>query len=396
MMRAAYVCADPGVPVFGRKGASIHVQEVVRTLNRRGIVVTLIAPSLGGERPAGLEAVKVRRLPDLPPGDAGARERGLLAANHDLHVALAEEGPFDLIYERHSLWSFAAMEYARDVAAPGVLEVNAPLIEEQAKHRSLIDRAAAERAAGRAFGAATAIVAVSNEVAKSLERQCMVARCRVTVIPNGVNPQRFHVGVMPALPAAPGSFTVGFLGTLKPWHGLPVLADAVTALHRSAPKVRLLIVGDGPERASLETDLAARGLRDAARFTGSVAPEEVPGLLASMDVGVAPYREGDFYFSPLKVYEYMAAGLPVVASGIGQLSTLIRDGSTGILCPPGDVRALAAALDRLRTDPALRRRLGAAAREYVVRHHTWDAVVGRMLQLAGLGASQGLGAMVGG
>src|SRR5262249_53202779 len=83
----------------------------------------------------------------------------------------------------------------------------------------------------------------------------------------------------------------------------------------------LLIVGDGPERPRLEADLCARGLRELTQFTGSVDSDEVPGLLASMEVAVAPYPKlASFYFSPLKVYEYMAAGLPIVASRIGQLA----------------------------------------------------------------------------
>ena len=129
--------------------------------------------------------------------------------------------------------------------------------------------------------------------------------------------------------------------------------------------------------------VAARGLREAALFTGAVAPHQVPGLLASMDVAVAPYPKlANFYFSPLKVYEYMAAGLPVVASRIGQLTQVLRHEETGLLCPPGDAAALAAALERLRCDPALRKRLGAAARATALKKHTWDAVARRILSLA--------------
>jgi len=102
-----------------------------------------------------------------------------------------------------------------------------------------------------------------------------------------------------------------------------------------------------------------------------------------MDVGVAPYpQKSEFYFSPLKVYEYMAAGLAVVASRIGQLSELIEDGTNGLLCPPGDALALAAAIDRLRRDPELRLSLGNAARRAVLREHTWEAVVRQVIDLA--------------
>jgi glycosyltransferase involved in cell wall biosynthesis len=104
-----------------------------------------------------------------------------------------------------------------------------------------------------------------------------------------------------------------------------------------------------------------------------------------MDAAVAPYPDlTPFYFSPLKVFEYMAAGLPVVASRVGQLSSLIEDGWNGLLCPPGDPAALAASLDRLRQDPALRARLGQTARTAVLAHNSWDSVAQRSLSLAGL------------
>ncbi len=380
-MRIAYVCADPGVPVFGCKGASVHVQEVIRALVRRGMHVELFATRIGGEVPSGLEEVPIHMLPPIPRGDRVARERAALAANEGLWAALERAGPFDLIYERYSLWSFAGMEHARSVGVPGLLEVNAPLIEEHSLHRGLVHRAEAEQVAARVFGAATALLAVSDGVAAYLERH-PAARGRVHVVPNGVDPDRFHPGLAPAYPKPPGVFTVGFVGTLKPWHGLDILIQAFDLLHRRYPATRLLIVGGGPEQGRLMARLAARGLREAACLTGMVAPDEVPGWLASMDVAVAPYPNLErFYFSPLKVYEYMAAGVPVVASRIGQLADLIENGVNGILCPPGDPAALAIALEWLRWDADLRARLGPAGRCTVLRNHTWDAVVRRILAL---------------
>jgi glycosyltransferase involved in cell wall biosynthesis len=276
------------------------------------------------------------------------------------------------------------MEYAREAQIPGLLEVNAPLIEEQAEYRGLTDRVAAERVAERVFKAASALIAVSEEVAAYLKRY-PATRDRVRVVPNGVNPRRFPQGAPASHARAPGAFTVGFVGTLKPWHGLSTLVKAFARLRRSASEARLLIVGDGPERPALEAALAADNLQQAAQFTGAVVAHEVAGFLASMDVAVAPYPPlAHFYFSPLKVYEYMAAGLPVVASRIGQLATLIRHEVTGLLCPPGDPEALAAALDRLRREPALRSRLGQAARTEILGKHTWQAVVRQVLGLAGL------------
>jgi glycosyltransferase involved in cell wall biosynthesis len=184
---------------------------------------------------------------------------------------------------------------------------------------------------------------------------------------------------------------VGFVGSLKPWHGLPALVEAFALLHRRHAVARLLIVGEGPERSRLLEDLSRRGLSREARLTGAVPPDEVPRHLAGMDAAVAPYcGRCPFYFSPLKVYEHMAASLPVVASRLGQLGGLIRHDVNGLLCPPGDAPALADGLAQLRAAPGLRRRLGEAARATVLRQHTWAAVADGILRLAEAAPAPGL------
>lgn len=383
-MRIAYVCADPGVPVFGSKGASVHVREVLSALVRLGAKIKLFASALGGEMPLRLDNVEFCDLPNWPKGNSADGELHVEAANKMLRSMLDVAGPFDLVYERYSLWSHAAMEYASSVGVPGLLEVNAPLIEEQTRYRRLDNHEGAEREAKRVFGSARLILAVSRGVATYLARY-PEASGKVHVIGNGVNAGRFPGNIKPTRPAKSGIFTVGFAGSLKPWHGLNILADAYELLSKKTSETRLLIVGDGPEREKLVNDLTIRNVLDSTEFTGMVTPSQVPGLLASMDVGVAPYPNlAGFYFSPLKVYEYMAAGLPVVASRVGDLSELIQDRVDGFLVTPGDSAGLAAALDRLRSDRDLRTRMGSAARSKVLRSHTWDIVVKRMFDLCGI------------
>lgn len=379
-LRLAYVCADPGVPVFGRKGCSIHVQEVIRALRRRGTHVTLFAARTDGTPPADLQDLPVRPLPCPRESDLAQRERAAREANAALWSSLAGAGTFDAIYERYSLWSVAAQQFARAREIPGLLEVNAPLVEEQAAHRGLLDRAAAEDCAQTVFHAASVLLPVSAEIGSWLRENTQPGTA-IEVIENGVNPERFAVSLRTRPSGEP--FTIGFIGTLKPWHGLPVLVEAFARIHSRTPQVRLLIVGDGPERAALEAQLAHHSLGPATRFTGAVPPEEIPGLLESMDVAVAPYPpRAQFYFSPLKVYEYMAAGKPTVASRLGQIAKLIQHDENGLLCEPGDPADLAHQLIRLQRDPDLRHRLGTAGRATIQRSHTWDQVARRILHLA--------------
>ena len=390
MMHIAYVSADRGVPVFGRKGCSIHTQEVLRALVRKGVRVDLFATNVEGDRSPGLEPVTLHPLPRPPKGEPAAREQASLASNPNLRAALEQAGPFDFVYERYSLWSFAAMEYAREKGIPGLLEVNAPLIEEHAQYRVLVDRASTERVAERVFAAATHLLAVSDEVAEYLER-FPAARGKVRVVANGVDPERFRSGLAAKMPRRDGLFTVGFVGTLKAWHGLHILMDAFAQLHARQPAARLLIVGNGPEYEKLTAETETRGLAGVVHFTGAVDAVEVPGWLASMDVAVAPYPSlTNFYFSPLKVYEYMAARVPVVVSRIGQLEKLIVPEVNGLLIPPGDATALATTLERLLLDRELGRRLAEAGRATILAGYTWDDVAQRILQHANLSFEYGL------
>lgn len=379
-MRIAYVCTDPGIPVFGSKGASIHVQEMLRAFLKLGAGVTLFSPRMDDPVLADLTGVRRHPLtPEKPAGkaDAEARARQQLGLNRTVAGALEAEGPFDLVYERHALFAHAAMEWAREKGLPSILEVNAPLIAEQKQHRSLACEAEAVEATGRAMQAAAHVIAVSPAVAD----YCAGFGAQARVVPNGVNPDRF------ASPARhDGPFTVGFLGTLKPWHDVDTLIDAFGLLAPGLPDARLLIVGEGPERERLEARLAAMGLADKARFTGAVPADRVAAELAQMSVGIACYR-GDqpFYFSPLKLYEYMAAGLPVVVSRTGGLEDLTAAGCFGPDVPPEDPPALAAALAGLAADSARRAAMGSAARDHVLRHQSWDGIARDLLARAGVG-----------
>lgn len=381
-MRVAYICADPGVPVFGHKGSSVHVQSVIRGLHRRGATVQLLCARTGGSAPADLADVPVHALPRIRHADAAQRERGLLSANTELAWALRRLGALDLVYERYSLWSRAGMAFALAHGIPSVLEVNAPLIDEQARHRSLVHRGAAETVARAVLNDAGTVVAVSDPVATWAAARVVARPGAVQVVPNGVDTDR----IRPARRASQAAgFTVGFVGTLKPWHGVETLVHAFAAGVATTPADRLLLVGDGPEAARLYALAHRLGIGDNLEMTGAVDHTQVAGHLQRMDVAVAPYPESpDAYFSPLKLYEYLAAGLPIVASAVGQATDVLDDGANALLVPPGDIPTLAARLARLRDDAALRARLGNAARRTAVQRHTWDAAVRRILTLAGL------------
>lgn len=367
-MHIAYVCLDPGIPVFGTKGASVHIQEVVREYRRRGHDVTVYATRRGSDVPDDLAELRVVDVP-ITTRDEEERERAQQAASASVSD-MVRAGGYDLVYERYSLFSTVIAE----CGVPGILEVNAPLIDEQRTHRMLVDEQAADAALQEQVQAALATICVSDPV-----RDWVIARTegtRVFTVPNGVNVHR----ITPQ-PESPGAPVVTFVGTLKPWHGVDVLLRARAQAHKDW---QLRIIGDGPMRAELD-DLA-RSLGIDVDFRGAVAPDAIPQHMAGTAIGVAPYpamdTDSDQYFSPLKVYEYMAAGLPVVASRVGQLPEIM--GESAYLVPPSDPEALAAALDALVANPVERARVGSDNRRQAEREHSWTGTVDHILAHAGV------------
>jgi len=150
------------------------------------------------------------------------------------------------------------------------------------------------------------------------------------------------------------------------------LFEAVTTLLARGLAVHLVVVGDGPMREPLERTAAERGFLPHVTFAGAIAHDDIPAWLSLMDIATAPYTpHPDFYFSPLKLFEYMAAGVPVVAGRIGQLEELLEHERNALLHAPGDPGALAEQLERLVRDPVLRRRLGVAGRQGIGAERTW-------------------------
>ena len=383
-MHIAYVCCDPGVPVFGCKGSSIHVQEVLRELLRQGHSIDLFAARLGGHCPNDLSHIRVHPLEIPKVNDHGHREQALFGLNETVQRLLNRFGPYQLIYERYSLFAYAAMEFARIKAVPGILEVNSPLVEEQSTHRVLVHQELAERTARRTMTAAGAVIAVSEAVGDHVRIQRLDSN-GIHVIPNGVNPAKFNIKSSHGNRLHCGEFTVGFVGTLKSWHGVTELLKAFPSFLDRVPGSKLLIVGDGPELENLKlqaTELLGES-QDRAVFLGAVDPSLIPAFLQSMDIAVAPYLDQEnFYFSPLKIFEYMAASLPIVASDVGQISELIVHGKSGLLVTPGSSQELSEALIELANRPDLCQQLGNQARKVVEERYTWHSVVKRMLSIA--------------
>lgn len=400
--RLTYLCLDYGIALSGQKGAAVHVRSICGALVRSGWKVGVVCVRLGGAAVPGFGAEEVPMPPDLRELQRSLRrtfgadlrlppEVRQQTINRDargyLTSAWKHRRPAAVL-ERLSLFGTAGVLAAREVGVPHALEVNALMSEEARAFRGLSDYDSAVRIEREVLTGTGHVFCVSEEL-----RQAIIARGvepgRVEVLPNGYDSRLFHPQTGASTRRALGlekRFVVGLVGSLKPWHGLRVLLESFRRFASARRNPALLIVGDGPE-ASAIGDFQRENPQLEVVYAGAVAHEEVPRLIAAMDVAVAPYQiDGAFYFSPMKLYEYMAMKRPVVASGLGQVAELISDGRTGILCEPGDVDGFAEAFARLSRSAVLRERLGANARAAVARR-TWDFNARRISTvLRGLGA----------
>jgi glycosyltransferase involved in cell wall biosynthesis len=361
-MRLAYLSTDPGIPYGGAKGASVHLAAIGEALAEENDVLVLVrAVEPWSSPPAGMT---VEMLPGPGKGASAAdrvRFQGELVSW--LEGRLAAFGT-DALYERLALHSAAGATVAKRLGIPHLLELNAPLLEEAARYRRLEEAEVAERLERETLSHADVVFAVSPPLAAYAKAR---GASRVEVLQNAVAVDRFPT------PERNGANPVAvFAGSLRPWHGIETIAEAWRLLGPSAP--RLLVIGERP------TGELLRGL--AATVTGPVAPARVPGLLAGAAIGLAPYSaDAPRYFSPLKLFEYLAAGLATVIADLPAVTAVVDD-DTAVVIPRGHAEALAQAVAALCADAAERTRLGDNGRALVEAGHTWKHRARRILEAA--------------
>ena len=363
--------------IGSRDGQGVHLEEMVAAMRAEGHEVRLVGPSFYGQGGWGGESRAVGLARRLLPGWAaeGAELAYNLPAYRSLARAAAEFRP-DVIYERANLYFLAGAMLARRLRLPYLLEVNAPLADERARHGNLRLARLAAAAERHTWRAADRVLPVTEVLADRIAREG-VPRERITVIPNGIQLAHYPE---PAPRPEGGPLTLGFVGFIREWHGMDKVVAAL-ATWSGTPPLRLRVVGDGPARPGLEAQAASLGIADRVVFDGVVDHEAIPGLVAGFDIALQPAAVP--YASPLKVFEYMAAGRAIVAPDQPNLREVLEDGRTALLFDPGKEGSMWEAIARLAADPALRATLGAAARAEVLRRDlTWTGNARRVVALA--------------
>ncbi len=379
-MRLLYCALDQVIP--GTVGGATHVRAVAEGLARLGHEVHVLT----GEGPGG--------FPAAPPGAAPLTWHRVAAPGGRPHLRLLRAGAVrrlaerlgpDAVIERYHNFGGEGMLAARRSGALGVLEVNAPVVDHPGSRKALADR-----------------LLLAEPMRRWREHVCRLAGLIVTpsarILPPatppgrileiewGADTDRFHPGCTGDVPfeRREGEVVAIFAGAFRAWHGAPRLAEAVERLERTGVGgLHAVFVGAGPGLPRARE--AAAGL-PRVTFTGALPHDAMPACLAAADIGVAPFDAGahaplqiDFFWSPLKLFEYMASGLPVVAPRLPRLAALVAGGVEGLLYEPGDPEGLASALRAL-LDPARRQAMGRAARARAVRDFSWRAHCERLAE----------------
>jgi glycosyltransferase involved in cell wall biosynthesis len=433
-MRILMCCADWGIPVGGSQGSSVHLRSLAKSLTCLDHEVRLVVSNGKGpsQPPLPVETVSHRRLwPALQGlvervrGASAPTASQLLAASttmapdapvshgatdpswktrlyyedlprfidrveecffHPAHFGRAMSRILSVfrphaVYERYALCQTGALAAIRRTGGdrpPHLLEVNASLARERSDHGELAGAWAwwsAQREA-RLWRTADRVLCVSEELRQMVE-SAGADPARVRVIPNGVDvetftPDRPKGTLRRMLGIGEETFLIGWLGALSPGRGaeefLQVLAQALPEVD----KARGVIIGGGPLDGACRHLAWELGLEDRVAFVGAVDHDQVPDLLVDFDIAVACYpRRGDFYFSPMKVAEYLACGLAVVSGRTGRMGAILEDGVNGLLVEPDDKQAWSRALAGLCQNSSLRAKLGQEARRRALAGPTW-------------------------
>jgi glycosyltransferase involved in cell wall biosynthesis len=364
-------------------GAAVHVGELAAAIRRLGHQVRVFTPRRSTEN----EAPRPRKGRKSGCRRLMSQARTLLS-NAPLFVEewmnLRIFKP-DAVLIRYNYLNFSSTLAARSLGVPVILEVNAPMAYEKRLFTSgnlpcipgLVERFN--------IRLATRVFVVSRQLKKYYVDRSIPEK-KIAVIPNGVDTSRFHPNVdgkaMRVRLGLGGKIVLGFVGSFHYWHGIGNLIHFILMVLDRFDNSAFLLVGRGPLKEDLERRLSAFIADGRVIMPGYMDHKEMPRVLAVMDIALAPYPNLPyFYYSPLKLFEYMAAEKAVIASRVGQVEEIITHEKHGLLVEPDDPEDMIRAADRLIRHSGKRSQMGRQARGLVKGRYTWKITAGAVIGL---------------
>jgi glycosyltransferase involved in cell wall biosynthesis len=293
-------------------------------------------------------------------------------------IAILQKDRPDLLIARLESNVFSPPVLAGHFKIPYIAEVDSPVMYElRVFNKSYkIPYALLERMELEFILRADKAFCVSESLKSHFVNRGIPAR-HIEVIPNAADVSRFFPGDLNVSLREKyqlnGRLVIGFVGSFHYWHGVKQLQMLIQILLTRYRQVVFLLIGKGgPDRSELETFIQSGSFTDRVRMLDSINHDEIPSHIRAMDIVLAPYPDLPFfYYSPVKIFEYMACGRPVVASGLGQINDLIKHQKTGMLCRPGQLDDFIEHTSLLIEKPAVRQSIGKAAAAFIRKNHTW-------------------------
>lgn len=359
----------------------VHIGEIVKAWRRLGHVVRVISPV--GDRTGDGSNKNAAR------GASGLQGRALSFISSKVPEILFEIAEIlynlvslfqanrqgkqrvDVVFERYAIFAFAGAIFAYFTNSRLIMEVNYTSRSELVRKRSRLLAPLAHWVDSRVFARAFTLVAVSTNLKTHLINEFCIAPERIIVLPNAADPEVFNMEKVSPPEAYIGSRgkTIGFVGGFYPWHGLELLLKAFQIVEAQVPEANLMLIGDGPMMPAIREMCVRMKLVEKVTLTGHIPHTELPRFLTLFHIGVMP--DSNDYGSPMKIFEYMSLGKPVVVPDYGPLLDAIEDGEQGMVFPARNVSKLAECLVALLTDEERYQRMSAAARKKIVTKHNW-------------------------
>lgn len=368
--------------IASRDGQAVHMEELIGSFRRLGHEVFVVGPALSSDTEVGKQSALIKDMKKKLPKSIYEIFEFLYAYYALIRIKRSfDKFKPDVIYERYNLFMPAGVWLKKWVGVPLFLEVNSPLFDERLRYDGLSLRRFAKWIEDITWRGADRVLPVTDVLAGYV-KQGGVPTNRISVIPNGIDRERFLRNVDAEAAKArlglSGSIVLGFTGFIRSWHGLQMVLEFLAAEHN--PRLKLLVVGDGPGRPELEEMARTLAIEDSVRFVGAVHHDDIVDHVAAFDVALQPSVTP--YASPLKLFEYLALEKATVAPRMPNIEEILVDGETALLFAPGDQQSFSTQTSKLCNDEQLRARIGSAGRRLVEeRDLTWDGNARRIVAM---------------
>lgn len=361
---------------LGDGAEGIHIAEMVyafRQLGHEVLLVGLGVKKTGDSEEKSEKFTWVKKLFKGPLYEIV--ELAYNVVGYRMLLRAIKEFEPDFLYDRYITYNYSVVAAARKFHLPIFLEVNAPLAYERDNEpdETLVLKKIAYAIEKKVCCNSTKTIVVSTPLKEYLT-SIGVPENLIHVVPNGVNSKKFSPRqkskkLMKELSLDDADLVIGFVGILRPWHGIDMLLDAFKTLHQEFNNCKLLLVGDGPIQEEIENIIGKNGLKDSVKISGRIPHAEVADYISLFDIAVSP--RATFYASPMKIIEYLALQKAVVAPNMANIRDLIKHGENGLLFEVENAESMYQSIKELIQNKTLRIEMGQRALLSVENRLNW-------------------------